>query len=66
MKFDGYKGQQAMVRLRRGEKLLEEREISIPQDHHREEVRFAQVPDLGGVGDTLRFFGNCRIGLRME
>lgn len=53
MKFDGYKGQQAMVRLRRGEKLLEEREISIPQDHHREEVRFAQVPDLGGVGDTL-------------
>ena len=51
LKFEGYKGQQAKVRLRRGEKLLEEREISIPQDHHCEEVRFAQVPDQGGVGD---------------
>lgn len=51
LKFDGYKGQKAKVRLRRGDKLLEEREISIPQEHHREEVRFAQVPDQGGVGD---------------
>lgn len=51
LKFDGYKAQKAKVRLRRGEKLLEEREISIPQDHHREEVRFAQVPEQGGVGD---------------
>ncbi len=51
LKFDGYKGQKAMVRLRRGDKVLEEREISIPQDHHREEVRFAQVPEEGGVGD---------------
>ncbi|MEY3897919.1 MAG: hypothetical protein RLZZ214_3440 [Verrucomicrobiota bacterium] len=51
LKLDGYKGQKAKVRLRRGEKVLEEREISIPQDHHREEVRFAQVPEEGGVGD---------------
>lgn len=51
LKFDGYKGQKAKVRLRRGEKVLEEREVSIPQDYHREEVRFAQVPDKGGVGD---------------
>ncbi|MES2922313.1 MAG: hypothetical protein V4819_12245 [Verrucomicrobiota bacterium] len=51
LKLDGYKGQKAKVRLRRGDKLLEEREIPIPQDHHREEVRFAQVPDKGGVGD---------------
>lgn len=51
LKFDGYKGEKAKVRLRRGDKLLEEREISIPQDHHREEVKFAQVPDQGGVGD---------------
>lgn len=51
LKFDGYKGGTAKVRLRRGEKLLEEKEISIPQDHHREEVKFAQVPDQGGVGD---------------
>lgn len=51
LKFDGYKGQKAKVRLRRGEKVLEECEISIPQDHHREEIRFAQVPEEGGVGD---------------
>ncbi len=51
LKFDGYKGQTAKVTLRRGEEVLEEREISIPQEHHREEVRFAQIPDEGGVGD---------------
>ncbi len=51
LKFDGYKGQTAKVRLRRGDKVLDEREIAIPQDHHREEVRFAQVPQEGGVGD---------------
>ncbi|MEO8615969.1 MAG: hypothetical protein ABI600_12570, partial [Luteolibacter sp.] len=51
LKFDGYKGQKATVRLKRADKMLEEREISIPQDHHREEVKFAQVPDQGGVGD---------------
>ncbi len=51
LKFDGYKGEKAKVGLLRGGKLLEEREISIPQDHHREEVKFAQVPDQGGVGD---------------
>ena len=51
LKFDGYKGEKAKVGLLRGGKLLEEREIPIPQDHHREEVKFAQVPDQGGVGD---------------
>ncbi len=51
LKFDGYKGQTAKVRLRRGDKVLDERVIAIPQDHHREEVRFAQVPQEGGVGD---------------
>jgi hypothetical protein len=50
-KFDGYKGQRAKVSLKRGDHLLEEREIPIPQDHHREEIRFAQVPEEGGVGD---------------
>ena len=50
LKFDGYKGQKATVRLLRADELLDEREIPIPQDHHREEVRFAQVPE-GGVGD---------------
>lgn len=51
LKFDGYKGQKAKVVLMRGEDQVDEREISIPQDHHREEVRFSQVPDQGGVGD---------------
>ncbi len=50
VKFDGYKGQKANVRLRRGDQVLETREIAIPQDHHVEELRFAQVPDQGGVG----------------
>ncbi|MEO5917816.1 MAG: hypothetical protein ABIS50_26525 [Luteolibacter sp.] len=51
LKFDGYKGQTAKVYLRRGDKILESREVSIPQDHHREEIRFAQVPEQGGVND---------------
>ncbi|MBC8127358.1 MAG: hypothetical protein H8M99_09490 [Gloeobacteraceae cyanobacterium ES-bin-144] len=51
LKFDGYIGKKVKVLLRRGEKLLDEREIAIPHDHHREEIRFAQVPDQGGVGD---------------
>lgn len=51
LKFDGYKGKQAKVQLRRGNEVLEERVISIPQDHHREEVSFAQIPEQGGVGD---------------
>ncbi|MEM1082615.1 MAG: hypothetical protein AAGI48_00705 [Verrucomicrobiota bacterium] len=51
LKFDGYKGQRAKVRLLRGGELLDEREVPIPLDHHREEVRFAQMPEDGGVGD---------------
>ncbi len=51
LKFDGYRGETANVTLRRGEEVLEEREISIPQAHHREEVRFSLIPDEGGVGD---------------
>lgn len=50
LKFDGYKGQEAKVRLMRGEDLVEEREIQVPQDHHREEVRFTTIPEEGGVG----------------
>ncbi len=50
VKFDGYRGQKAMVRLYQGEKMLEEKQISVPQDHHREEVRFQHVPEEGGVG----------------
>jgi hypothetical protein len=50
LKFDGYKGQTAKVRLTRDGGLVEETEISIPQDRHREEVRFAHVPEQGGTG----------------
>lgn len=50
VKFDGYKGQKARVSLKQGDQVLETREISIPQDHHVEELRFAQLPDKGGVG----------------
>lgn len=51
LKFDGYKGQTAKVYLRQGDKILERREIAIPQDHHREEIHFAQIPEKGGVND---------------
>ncbi len=50
VKFDGYKGQKATVFLKRGDQVLETREVAIPQDHHVEELRFAQVPEEGGVG----------------
>lgn len=50
VKFDGYRGKKAMLRLYQGDKVLEEKEIAVPQDHHREEVRFRHVPDEGGVG----------------
>jgi len=50
LKFDGYKGKQAKVKLMRGDEEIDAREISIPQDHHREEVRFTTVPKEGGVG----------------
>ena len=50
-KFDGYSGQRAKVSLKRGKDLLEEREVAIPQEHHREEIRFAQLPEEGGVGN---------------
>ncbi|GHC47019.1 hypothetical protein [Roseibacillus persicicus] len=51
LKFDGYSGQKAKVLLTRAGELLEEREISVPQKNHREEVRFVLTPEAGGVGD---------------
>lgn len=50
LKFDGYKGREAKVRLMKDQELVEERSIPVPQDHHREEVRFTTVPKEGGVG----------------
>lgn len=50
LKFDGYKGKRAKVKLMRGDEVLESRDLSVPQDHHRDEVRFTTVPKEGGVG----------------
>jgi hypothetical protein len=51
LKFDGYRGKRAKVTLFSGDEELESREVAIPQDHHREEVRFRHVPDEGGIGE---------------
>lgn len=51
LKFDGYRGQRATVVLKRGETVVEEKVIQIPQDHHREEIRFRDVPESEGVND---------------
>jgi hypothetical protein len=50
LKFDGYKGKRATVKLMRDDETIESREIAVPQDHHREEIRFTTVPEEGGVG----------------
>ena len=39
VKFDGYRGRRAKLRLMSGKDMVEEKIISIPQDRHREEVR---------------------------
>ena len=50
LKFDGFKGKQAKVQLTCDGKVIDERAISIPQDHHREEVKFVHQPEQGGTG----------------
>lgn len=49
LKFDGYRGKKAQLRLMQDDNLIEEREIPIPQDHHREEIRFRHTPDQQGI-----------------
>lgn len=51
VKFDGYRGQRAKLSLFAGDEKLEEREIAIPQNSYREEVRFRHVPKEGGIGE---------------
>jgi hypothetical protein len=51
VKLDGYKGSKVKVMLSRGKEMIEEREIAVPQDHHREDVRFVHVPKEDGLGD---------------
>ena len=49
VKFDGYRGRRAKVLLKKGDEIVQEQVISIPQDHHREEVRFNDVPEADGI-----------------
>ena len=49
VKFDGYRGRRAKVVLKKGEEIIQEKIIPIPQDHHREEVRFNDVPEVDGI-----------------
>lgn len=51
LKFDGYRGKKAKLQLFAGDEELESREISIPQDRYREEVRFRHAPETDGVGE---------------
>jgi len=51
LKFDGYRGKKAKLQLFAGDKALDSREISIPQDNYREEVKFRHAPEEGGVGE---------------
>lgn len=49
LKFDGYKGETAKVRLSRAGQLIEEKTLTIPADSHREEVKFTHLPEEGGT-----------------
>jgi hypothetical protein len=51
LKFDGYRGKKARLQLFAGDEELESREISIPQDRYREEVKFRHAPESDGVGE---------------
>lgn len=51
LKFDGYRGKKATLKLFAGDKELDSREIAIPQDNYREEVKFRHAPEEGGVGE---------------
>ncbi len=50
LKFDQYRDEKVTVQLCAGEKVLEQKVITIPQEHHREEVKFQYLPEAGGVG----------------
>lgn len=50
LKFDGYRGKKAKLQLFAGDKEIGVKEVSIPQDNYREEVKFRHAPETGGVG----------------
>lgn len=51
LKFDGFRGKKAKLQLFAGDKELETKEVSIPLDNYREEVKFRHAPEEGGVGE---------------
>ncbi len=51
LKFDGFRGQKATLKLYAGETELDSRTLSIPQESYREEVKFRHAPEEGGVGE---------------
>ena len=51
LKFNGYRGKKATVELYSGDEKIDSRQISIPQDNHREEVKFRHLPEEGGIGE---------------
>lgn len=51
LKFDGFRGKKGKLQLFAGDKELEAKEISVPQDNYREEVKFRHAPEEGGVGE---------------
>ena len=50
VKFDGYKGMQAKVRLTCDGRTIGEKTITVPEDRHREEIKFVHLPEQGGTG----------------
>ena len=50
LRFDRCKGERAVVRLVRGSETLEHRVVPVPQDAHREEIRFIHQPDAEATG----------------
>ena len=57
LKFDGYRGKKATVDLFAGDQKIDSQEIDIPQDNHREEVKFRHLPEEGGVGEYRMVLG---------
>ena len=51
LKFNGYRGKKATVDLYSGDEKIDSRQFSIPQDNHREEVKFRHLPEEGGIGE---------------
>ena len=51
LKFDGYRGKKATVDLYSGEEKIGSQQVDIPQDNHREEIKFRHLPEEDGIGE---------------